>query len=299
MKEIGKIIAALVVMLATFCLADVIFGIIADKTINSKSNGKPAYDLMRKEDDKLVIFGSSRASHHYDTKFLTDSLNIPSYNFGMDGRGLTYHDVILSNYLKSNKPEIVVLDLIPTDLEGGWNERISILYPYLTRYEDVERVASELDPSNNLILRSNLYRYNSALLSELKWKFEKYSPDGRGYIPLEPKPMIGMTESELVISEDVDSLSLKSLRNIAEVTDKKEIPLVIVISPIFNKLKNKDKIIGLIKQNAPNAKVIDDSGFRFGDDSNYFNDNAHLNKKGALIFTKYLMSQLESLNFKL
>lgn len=294
MREIGKIIAALAVIFATFCLADILFGYIADRAIAYKSHGKPAYDLRRDGDDKMIILGSSRASHHYDTVLLTDSLNMSSYNYGMDGRGLTYHDVILSNYLKNNMPEIIVLDLIPTDLDGSWNERVSILYPYSQRNENVKRIASELDPSNNFMLNSSLYRYNSAMLSEIKWKFQKYNTESRGYIPLEPKPMMGITEEEFVIPEKIDSISLKSLRNIARAAEDNHIPFVIAISPIYNKLKNKDFFINLIKQNAPNANIIDDSGFRFGRDSEYFNDNMHLNKEGALIFTKHFKMQLDS-----
>lgn len=295
MKEVGKIVAALALMLATFCLADLLFGLIADRAITSSSHGKPAYDLQRKGDEKLIILGSSRASHHYDTVLLTDSLNLSSYNYGMDGRGLTYHDVILSNLLKNNNPEIIVLDIIPTDLDGSWNERVSILYPYSPRYEDVKKIASEMDPSNSFMLNSSLYRYNAAMLSELKWKFQKYNSENRGYIPLEPKPMIGITEGEIVIPEKADSISLKSLRNIAKSAEENHIPFVIVISPIYNKVKNMDSFISLIRQNAPNANIIDDSGFRFGHDSDYFNDNMHLNKDGALIFTKHFKTQLDSI----
>ena len=295
MKELGKIIYALLIISATFIITDRLFGLVADRNIAAKSGGKPSYDLNRIGDEKMIILGSSRAAHHYDTEYLTDSLGIPSYNFGIDGRGITYHEAILSTALKKDSPQLIILDINPEDFKGFWNERISILYPYLPKHNDIKRIATDVDTINRLMLKSNLYRYNSALLSELKWKFQKYKGEKRGYSPLEPKIMNGMAEIDLNISETIDSVTLKSFRNIIKMTEENKIPLIIVISPIYNKIPNIEFLIDIIKRNAPNAYLIDDSDMRFGDNSLYFNDNAHLNKDGALLFTKYLYSQLDSI----
>ena len=41
-------------------------------------------------DANILIFGSSRAAHHYVPSILSDSLDMSCYNCGMDGNGIIY-----------------------------------------------------------------------------------------------------------------------------------------------------------------------------------------------------------------
>lgn len=295
MKQITRILGALAVIVITFLIIDQAFGLMADKMIATQSTGKPAYDISRKGTEKLVVVGSSRASHHYDTKYFTDSLDLPSYNLGMDGRGLTYYEAVLMSYLDNNRPEIIVLDLLPSDFDGNLNERVSALYPYMKGNRHIERISREVSPSNSLTLKSNLYAYNAALLPELKWKLQKYNPDNLGFIPLEPKKMNGMVESELDISANIDSVSLMSFNNIVKTARERNIKLVVVVSPIFNKLKGMDNFNRIVNQ-YDNVYFINDASFQFKEPSAMYNDNAHLNKDGARVFSKKFISQLDSIN---
>ncbi len=64
----------------------------------------------------ILVFGSSRANHHYVPEVFEDSLKMSFYNTGRDGNFLLYNTAIFKAIIKRHKPKIVILDFNPGDL---------------------------------------------------------------------------------------------------------------------------------------------------------------------------------------
>lgn len=295
MKQLAKILIALLIIIITFIVLDVIFGQIASKElITGKS--KQEYFFNVPDTSRIAFFGSSRAKHHYDTPFITDSLGISAINAGEDGRGLSYHLPIIKKYLSRNSPTLIVLDVLPT-MDGNWNDRITLLYPYISSNPEILEAALLVDSNNKFYLKSNFYRHNGNLISEVKSKRNPYDPGSLGFDPIPP------IISDSIIPEKNDSVNFsadqieeKVLREILDLCKEKNINIIGIISPTYG--------TGF-KKSQP-EEIFREYGFHFIDNRNfrlalapekYFLDGSHLNKYGAQEYTKFIMHQIcDSLN---
>ena len=90
-----------------------------------------------KEDDDLLIFGSSRAQVHFVSNIISDSLNLKVHNFGLPGASINYSYIQLLEYLKYHKtpPKYATLEvcfhtLMPRPLPYHWQMMPKMLYNF-------------------------------------------------------------------------------------------------------------------------------------------------------------------------
>lgn len=294
MKELAKIIIALLIILISFISFDFIFGKFASKIL-IKGKSKQEYILNERNDADIVFFGSSRANHHYDSQYICDSLGIKALNAGEDGRGLTYQLPLIKNYLERNIPDLIVLEVFPS-LEGSWNDRISLLYPYVDDNPNILETAKLIDPNNGIYLRSKLFQHNSNIVSEMKNLINPFNPQKTyGFEPLQPANR-GIRFSLDTIQKNIDRIELDALREILQTAKNHNVEIIGVISPLYinqRPIIQSDSLFNLF-----GFHFIDNTMLRFkGAPETYFNDNSHLNSIGAREYTKYFMYQVkDSLN---
>ena len=80
-------------------------------------------------DANILIFGSSRAAHHYVPSILSDSLDMSCYNCGLDGNGIIYGYGKLKTITARYYPKIVILDIQPT-FDLFTNDNCKYLAPF-------------------------------------------------------------------------------------------------------------------------------------------------------------------------
>lgn len=295
MKQLGKIVLALIIICATVGLVDLVFEYVTDKVIFSSSHTKFNYAINSSEDPELVIFGSSRAENHYDTPFIRDSLHIDAFNLGEPGRGLTYHNAAINAYLENHRPHVILLDLLADDLSGQINNRIKPLYGYIDRYPRIMSIASEVDPLNKYLLQSCLLRNNSEIFDHIKKLRHPYNPVSYGYTPLPKSSSYNdVIEKEYnQIGYNVDKVAKQCLINIANACKDKGVKLIVVLSPEYA-LRNYEIPITTICDSLE-VPVINDLRFRLEMDANeYFYDNRHLNKIGAREYSRHIINRIKS-----
>ena len=64
----------------------------------------------------VLIFGSSRAYHHYVPGIIEDKMQQSCYNTGSPGQSLLFNYATLKAILKRYSPKLIVLDVVPGDL---------------------------------------------------------------------------------------------------------------------------------------------------------------------------------------
>lgn len=292
MKQLSKIFYAFLIIFGSFFISDYLFGLGATKYF-FPDKSKAGYILSKPDDSDIVFFGSSRAYHHYDTPFITDSLGIKAFNAGEDGRGLTFQLPLIKTYLENNKPKLLVLEVFD-QLDGFWNDRIAMLYPLVDDYPEIKTAAIEVNPYNKFFLNSNLYRYNSNVINELKNKSHPFTADNsRGFSPTTPNPpgvpVILIEEPQ--IKKPIDPVEENALKNILEFCIEKDIKVIGVNSPIYQTKKSLGVSDSIFR--SYNFPFIDNTTFRLPlAPEEYFKDNAHLTEKGAREYTKYFMKQI-------
>ena len=257
--------------------------------------GRDNYIASETNED-LLVFGSSRAVHHYNTPMMDESLNMTCYNCGDDGSGiiLSYGRLVMikERYI----PRIIIQDVNP-DFDLLLDDNHKYLGWMKSHYKDenIRSIFEDIDKTEKFKMASFLYRYNSRFLQNVVTYITGMANDGgnQGYRPLYGKieKIHHRNNGEFKESYDFDSLKLKYVNKFIDLS--KNSRLVFVVSPIWRGMDSLKLL--------PIKKICKERGIEFIDYSNcskyvhndkYFVDEIHLNSDGANEFTKDLISEL-------
>ena len=297
-----KFIAKVMLLLLIVVSVDHLFGLCMQYAVNQiqiGGMGRDNYICMRANED-LLIFGSSRAAHHYNATMLEDALGLSCYNCGEDGNGiiLNYGRFLMCKERKS--PKFVLYDLA-NGFDLLKNDNTQYLGWLRPRYDRVgiSEIFKDVDEKEALKMQSYMYRFNSRFLQNLIVYFTGISADTgmKGF-----RPLVGeMDQLKLKLPTEntpqeyvFDDLKIKYLNKfIAEVGQEAE--LIFVYSPIWygaNK-KSIEPVLKICKEK--NIKFIDFSNDpKYVHNDVYFKDGSHLNDRGADEFTKDLIHVLQT-----
>lgn len=268
---------------------------------NDKTIAKLRYSLNETKED-IIILGSSRAQHHYNSTIIANKTGLTVFNAGFGGQGLKFSFIQLHEQLKRYTPKIVVVDIAPNILlDKESDDKLNILLPYTLKSN---LVYNELNRNNQFLkvkTISNCYPYNSNIFALLKSQFLKRKGEIKnlGYYPLEG--IIDTISIENILSNSIEAgniqnESLKYLDKIISLCEASSIKCYIVISPYFlinNNLNGQIKQIKKYIVRYNSIEVVDYScDSIFYQRLEYFKDYAHMNNQGAKEFSNLVSNQI-------
>ncbi len=272
---------------------------------SSKENDPFIYSITKSTDD-IIIFGSSRAKHHYNAKMITDSLLLNTYNFGYGGQNIYFHEILLRNLLLRHKPKIILLDLTFIDFEvtqSSWDkDKLDALIPFyefpLIGYE-----MCTLDAYHKLKSLSSIYPFNSQIYNIVKNNYFPYNNHFNGFIPLNDKKCSRELTIENTLNQGFkyDYQKIETIKGFIKLCNDNDIRILLFISPLYKKYENGLPFKGFLIDLQKKFKI---NAFDFRNNSdflncNYFSDPMHLNSDGADIYTKNVISILKKADIKL
>ena len=247
----------------------------------------------------ILVFGSSRANHHYVPEIFEDSLHMSFYNTGRDGNSILYSLAVFKSVIKRYTPKIVIIDLMPSELNYNLKnyDRLSCLQPYYFDHPEIQSIINLRGPYEKYKLLSVIYPYNSSLLAIIIGNMEinkKRKGDRKGYLPIynciEDTILTGFEN----IPSHLDTINIEALKYISNVCYTKNIHLFFVQSPLFAKVPpslSTDLIVRIANEdNAFFLNYINDTIFL--DHPLFFSDQSHLNDNGAKLFSGILVSKI-------
>lgn len=256
---------------------------------------------MEKTTADILIFGSSRANHHYIPAVFEKEFGKECYNAGRDGSHIFYHYAVLQSVLKRYTPKIALLDFTIMDIqqEADSYDRLASLLPYYASHPEIRETVELKSSMEKIKLLSKAYPYNSAALNILKGNTKKETSqekNDKGYLPLFKtwqKPL-GMEPN--TGNEPADSIKIKYMEKF--ITDCKNAgtKLYLVHSPFYFKYTNRPAAFETVAALAAryNVKVFDlSSDPFFAENTALFSDPSHLNDKGAHVFSEKLISLIK------
>lgn len=284
-----------ILLIADFSIGTVLEFVIG--SINVGGQGRDNY-ISNKSEDNILVFGSSRAVHHYNTPMLEDSLGMTAYNCGDDGSGIILSYARLSMIKERHLPKIIIQDIMP-DYDLFINDNHKYLGWLKLHYdkECVRPIFDSVDKTEKYKMMSLLYRYNSRFLQNIVVYLTGWANDGgiKGFRPRRRQmDRMKIAKSRDIISNDYefDTLKIEYLNRFAELSEGAE--LFFVVSPIWY---GQDTI-----QFIPVKELCRQKGIPFIDFSNnpkyvhndeFFYDGNHLNARGADEFTRDLIKKLK------
>lgn len=295
-----RFLLSVLAFFAAVALIDLGVGLAGDYLRTHAKGGrtKALEDLVSKDTHDVLILGSSRALHHYDTPFLSDTLGLDVYNAGQKGHGIIFADGILEMALKHGKPRLVLVDIEPAfDLyvspeDQAGKRYISLLKSYY-RDPDVGNILKDVSREEWIKAHSGMFRYNTGFLTLLAdYLVKKETPRG-GYVPLHGV-MTQEPSAPGSPQQTPDSLKLKYLRRVVTLSRSAGVPLVFAASP---KYASQDDF-------TPLKALCEAEGVPFLDYHDYppivrhralFQEEVHLNADGARAYSRLIANDIRAL----
>ena len=283
--------------IAVFCI-DRLAGICFDYLNSHAKGGDTAnqYYICKQSDEDILIFGSSRANHHYVPFIIEDSLGMSCYNCGTDGNGILLHYGRYKLITERYTPKLIVYDLVDA-FDIRRNDNLKYLEQLKQYYKDADLIElfDDVSATEHYKLPSKLYQYNTKFIQMIGDNIKPQQQVMQGY-----KPIYGTMNYEpnamQSVDVEVDSLKLKYIEKLIIDTQQKGIRLVFMISP-FYKASSSDSYDSVKKL----AKKYDVSFYDFyadeemSHDKSLFSDPSHLNDRGARFFTEKVAVILKDL----
>jgi len=251
----------------------------------------------------LLIFGASRANHHYKTNLYNQQLGISAYNTGRDGHGIFYHYAILQGVLKRYKPKVAIIDINRREFmqDKLSYEKLSSLLPYYDTHPELRSIIALKGPYEKLKLASRIYPYNSMVfqIAAGNWSYNKQRKnryDENGYVPLFKTWKGQVVYDSTYHKYDIDFVKLMYFKKFVKDCIDAGTKLYITVSPSYVKFNGEDPSLLLIqkiakKNNIPYCDFSKDSVF-FSNPSIYA-DESHLNDFGANMYSQMVISWMK------
>lgn len=294
-----KYLIKIILFFAAIVVIDILFGI-ACQYMNDHSKGggvKSRYYVCKESTEDVLVFGSSRAKHHYVPDIIEDSLKMTCYNTGEDGNGIIMCYGFLKMITERYTPKLIIYDVTVFDIFEDDNMKyLDLIKPFY--YEKgIDSIFWSVEPKTRIMMLSNLYRYNTTCLRVLGNYIHPMTNYPKGYLALnrtmDYEPEI-KEEKELT----VDTLKIHYFEEFIRLAQNKGVSLVCCVSPSY-KAPADDKKYESIKSLCKQYQVpflYYGSNPVISREYIYFQDRTHMNDEGARMYTSELMSWI-SYNF--
>jgi len=257
---------------------------------------------IEKTNADILIFGSSRANHHYRPDVFENRMKLSFYNAGRDGNFMFYHLAVLKGVLNRYSPKIVILDFVAEEFAQNQYsyDRLSSLLPYYKSHPEMRPIINLKSKYEKIKLVSQIYPYNSLMLTIAVGNSgvnKKRKSDIQGYVPI-TKVWNGPIQVDNISSYyQIDSIKVKAYEAFIQDCVQANVALYIVCSPYYIKSDQVDYSI-VLGQNIAESygiKFIDYSKDTiFTNNSALFADIGHLNDNGAEVFSNILIDQINT-----
>lgn len=249
--------------------------------------------------EDILIYGSSRALHHFVPGIISEKTHKSVYNCGFQGQGLRFCYLQLRHITTRYTPERIVLEISPNILTDTLSDgKLNLLLPFAEKDSAIMNALTGNKISEKTKFVSRIYPYNS-MIYDLLYSYRKFTRDSfAGFIPLYATMntrQVSQNSSDPASTTTQDiSGSLYFLNKIIELCAQKSIRPELVISPVFYLTTEEDKIISEVKRWLVNHKTASLKDYsKFGSTyqkPEFFKDRLHLSKQGAYLFSEEIAS---------
>ena len=287
-----KFIMYILVFFVVVIIIDQFVGFVGDYMLhNSKpSPAKQFDDLCLNDNHDILIMGSSRALHHYIPQIIGDTLCMDVYNAGYGGNGIILAYGILQMIIEREPPKYILydiawaFDLLVYEPDDNNTRYLSTLKKY-RKHDGVAEVLKDISWGTYLKSFSGIYRYNSDLLNSIKyfWWGSTFYEDG--YVPLYGELNDSTRQNTEIELFAEDNTKIKYLHKFVQTCQENDICLIFALSPQYGYID--ERVIKLIKKISEQYNItLLDYYDVFQNDMTLFQDELHMNDKGATEYSK-------------
>ena len=288
-----KFLCRIAIFFVVIVTIDFIFGKVMFY-VESQSSSKNFHCMYRAKEDILVL-GSSFAARSIVPSVIKDSLGLSCYNAGEPGNGVLAAWARYNMFVNNHVPKLILYTLTPAFdyvKQEEYSKYLNTVKPYYGKENSVTDMYNNLmDWTDCIILNSNFVKFNSYSaqliyhwLSQKNIGLQGYDPLYETFIPYE-------NENEESINQyKIDIPKMNYLELLFDDIRQKGIPILCVLPPDYRQNLNmyyyKEGLQLCEKYNIPVLNHVFYEGI--SQNAQYFYDIAHLNDKGAKLYSSIL-----------
>lgn len=298
-----KLFSFFVAVVALLIAIDLLFGYLSDvyvKKYGLHGDYKSVEYVIKECKDDVLLIGSSVVINSLMPTVIEDSLGVTCFNTGANSQTLPYFHTILNCILRRYTPKMIVLGLRPDELSGEDIGRYNLLVPYYhTGINEIDSILESQDKREIYLLQSNLYRYNTIWFRILLYHFIRgHENTSKGFLAHE-KPLLPPYMTNSAGSQDVSVTKIELFTDIIDKCKERGIEIVVYSPPMYTIYKEKTGTIKELERICGENNIpyyYDTQDKTFLDHQDWFYDNVHLNKYGALEYSKIFASRLKKID---
>lgn len=302
-KDFRLFVSRLLVFLLILFATDLLIGTLLRNFYFRQQSG-PDFETIyavEKSNEDMLIFGSSRARHHYYPPIFEENLDMSVYNTGRNGVRLLYYSGVLQAVLSRYVPKIIVLDIFQYEFEEHTvsYDQLACLLPFYNNHPEIRSTVELRGQFERVKLFSNIYPFNSSIVSIALGNTEynkKKEEIIQGYSPLRRTMKNGPVVENNKIDYKIDSIKVKAYEQFILDCKNRGVQLFITCSPYFNSFENIDPSMKIARQvaakyNVPFWDFSTDS--RFAGKPGEFYDLLHLNHDAAIRYSEVVALKIK------
>lgn len=261
-------------------------------------------DITQKQlDADLLIMGNSRAWSMYSPAILDSILHVSTYNLGMDGsplnRQIMKYDIY--RHFQQRKPRYVIMNIDYMTMGWRFGYEREQFFPYIQN-EYMRKEIRKIEPFNVAELYIPMYRYLTYkgvrdLLAESRWEDGVY----KGYLGEDEEWDEEFYKQIETLHFVKDDRTITMLDSFLMSCKQEEIDVLFCYAPIYSgisqKIDNFQEMLDTYQEYADryDIRTLNYMESSLCDDTFYFRNATHMNKRGAELFSIRLAEDLEKL----
>lgn len=295
MKQFAVKLTLFLLMIAGL---DFVTGTVMDKVYANTEKGDYGRNnyICTSTTAECLIFGSSRAIHHYDPKQIGEALGMSCYNCGEDGMGIITmygrYQMIRQRYI----PKVVIYDVVSGfDLKPDDKSKYIGWLRFYVDYPEISDLINSINRNEKYKALVRSYKYNSRFLDIVSQRISRSSGTAADYdySPLDGHITYHIDPPKIQEKYKVDTLKLSLFERMICQCQKDGTQIVFTISPWFQAVEDSEyqSIIALSKKyDIPVLNHFTDKDINFSPE--LFKDASHLNIEGVKLLDERVCNEL-------
>lgn len=243
----------------------------------------------------IIVFGSSRAIHHYDPRILGKDLGMTCYNAGRDGNGILmmypYYKMLSARY----SPKLIIYDLSGFDVDQDDHSKYLVWLRQFYGRPAVDSMVWDINPAERYKMLCQAYRYNGKSLQIVSDAIHPLQQDILGYKPLTGSLNYAPPATDSAVGQKpIDPFKEKYLVRLIQDCKRSGTKLVFYVSPTYGH-RHRSTHYAAIQRLCRSHGIplfYHQNDRRFISDRRYFQDSVHLNAFGAEKYSEVVAREI-------
>lgn len=298
-----KFALRLLLFVAILLVFDKLFILMARRSAEAEVDKRLEYLVKGEINKDIIIAGSSTGSRDIIAATIENETGYSTYNLCYPGSNVEFHEFVLNTLVKFNEPPKLLLLMVDDDYElihhGPLIFRKDRLYPlvqYPHIYKELARQENMSPLFSSFLVLQRLSKYNFDL------RAKSFTPMDTiiecGSMPVSWKPegrVLEYNAEERIYTTDKEiPEKVAAFRGIVETCHANNIRLVLVFPPIFfTHSESFETRIRQLAGDGVDCYVYNRENPIYRDEL-FYNDETHLMRDGAMVFTDEIIQYLRS-----